>query len=275
VGVVASLILLFAAEAPSLPDLSEAQLAARAEAAFQEGRRLRDNDESGQKEFQTAAASYEELRRRGVGNADLYRNLGHAYVLADDLPHAILSFRRGLRLAPHDSGLHRSLAGAREMVVYPAGSALGRPAVEWRPPWLPRVASHWLFLAGLLCYSGLCLSVTRWLMTRRGRLLVSAAVCLLLFSALTWTPLSAERRRAAEAEQTLVVIADDGVLLRKGDGLAYPPRYETPLNRGVEARLVHERPGWVQIEMAGGEIGWAPRRFVLIDRTESRPRSVP
>ncbi len=47
------------------------------------------------------------------------------------------------------------------------------------------------------------------------------------------------------------------MLPRKGDGLAYPPRYETPLNRGVEASpVVSSRDGSVQIELAGGEVGW-------------------
>jgi hypothetical protein len=73
-----------------------------------------------------------------------------------------------------------------------------------------------------------------------------------------------------EAARPLVVILDDGVLLRKGDGLAYPPRYDTPLNRGAEARLLFERGGWLQVELAGGEVGWVPRRldqheYVLVD----------
>ena len=68
-----------------------------------------------------------------------------------------------------------------------------------------------------------------------------------------------------EAVQPLVVIADDGVLLRKGNGLTYPPRYDTPVNRGVEARLLFDRGEWLQIELAGGEVGWVPRRYVLVD----------
>ena len=99
-----------------------------------------------------------------------------------------------------------------------------------------------------------------------------------------------DARLRADERHPLVVIAQDGVLLRKGNGEAYPRRYDTPVNRGVEARLVEEREGfpatrgavglalgaptgvvaehqgWVQIELAGGEVGWVPRRFVLIDR---------
>jgi len=57
------------------------------------------------------------------------------------------------------------------------------------------------------------------------------------------------------------------VMLRTGNGLRYPPRYETPLNRGVEARLLFTRGDWLQIEFAGGEVGWVPREYALVDAT--------
>jgi uncharacterized protein YgiM (DUF1202 family) len=63
-----------------------------------------------------------------------------------------------------------------------------------------------------------------------------------------------------------VVIAEDGVLLRKGNSTAYPRRHETPVNRGVEARLLFERGDWVQVELSGGETGWVPRGYVRIDQ---------
>ena len=142
-------LLLFAAEAPEPTD---AQLAERAETAFQEGRGLRDSGESGKKEFQTAATLYEQLRQRGVANPALYRNLGHAYVLAEDLPNAILALRRGVRLWPYDADLQRSLVEARALVVYPPDNPLGRPPIEkasavasalrvWNPCYSPRSSS--------------------------------------------------------------------------------------------------------------------------------------
>ena len=60
-----------------------------------------------------------------------------------------------------------------------------------------------------------------------------------------------------------MVIADDGVLLRKGNGLSYPRRFETPVNRGVEARLLVERGSWVKVRLAGGESGWVKADYVV------------
>jgi hypothetical protein len=53
--------------------------------------------------------------------------------------------------------------------------------------------------------------------------------------------------------------------LRRGDGVRFPPRYDTAIYRGVEGRLLFERGDWIQIELSAGEIGWVPRAAVLVD----------
>ena len=88
-------------------------------------------------------------------------------------------------------------------------------------------------------------------------LLVTAAAATLLTLTTAW-----ENRGN---EHALVVVARDGVLLRKGNGPDYPPRSEAPLNRGVEARLLYRRGGWLQVELAGGEVGWLPASAALVD----------
>jgi tetratricopeptide (TPR) repeat protein len=249
----------------ALSPLSDREVLERAEAEFEEGVHLRQARDQAQPHFRNAAGYLDELRQRGVRNAALYRNLGNAYLLADDLPHAILSYRRGLLLAPNDLDLRDSLAEARERVAYPASGDLGRPRSDDRPPWLPHLRFNWLMFAAVTCYVLGCVGVTRWRMVRRGRLLSVGLLALLLAGVLSgWLMLRAEEWRESE-EHPLVVIARDGVLLRRGNGAAFPPRYDTPVNRGVEGRLVINRGGWVQIELSGGQIGWVPRAAVFMD----------
>jgi hypothetical protein len=176
-----------------------------------------------------------------------------------------LSYHRGLRLAPNDRALRDSLVEARQRVIYPASGDLGRPRNDDRPPWLRYLPSGWLMAATIPCYILGCVGVTRWRMIRRGRLLVGGAIALLLAAVLTgWLMVRAEEQRERELHP-LVVIARDKVLLRRGNGEVFPPRYETPINRGVEGRWRFERGGWVQIELSGGEIGWVSRAAVLMD----------
>src|SRR5262249_33711391 len=141
----------------------------------------------------------------------------------------------------------------------------GRQRPDLWPPWLPWVPA-WVRVGGVvLLYSLACLAVTRWWMTRRDRLLslgITAAVSAVLLVA---SLVVEEWRYGQEALHPLVVIADNGVLLRVGNGPTYPERFTTPLNRGVEARLLFIRGEWLKIELATGEMGWVPRAKVLLD----------
>jgi hypothetical protein len=255
-------LLLFSSD---LSTLSDRDILERAETEFQEGVHLRQARDQARPHFRNAAGYFDELRQRGVHNPALYRNLGNAYLLADDLPHAILSYHRGLYLAPNDLDLRESLAEARQRVVYPQSGDLGRPQSDDRLPWLPHLHSNWLMFTAVIVYVLGCVGLTRWRMVRRERLLVGGLLALLLASALSgWLMVRAHEQNERE-EHPLVVIARDGVLLRRGNGVVFPPRYDTPVNRGVEGRLRFERGGWVQIELSGGEIGWVPRAAVLCD----------
>ncbi|HEX5498918.1 MAG TPA: hypothetical protein VFX03_06820 [Thermomicrobiales bacterium] len=79
-----------------------------------------------------------------------------------------------------------------------------------------------------------------------------------------WLAVRAADERAWQ-RYPLVVVAREGVVLRRGDGWVFPPRYETPLPRGVEARLLFERGEWLQIELSGGEVGWTLKENVVVD----------
>jgi hypothetical protein len=256
------IVALLHAGGDDLSPLTPVEVKDRAEAAFAEGVRRRADPDAARASFRTAATCFEELRRRGAGNALLFRNLGHSYLLSGDLAHAVLSYRRGLRLAPGDRALAAGLESARARVSYPSESRLGRPGPAGRASFLARVGGEWLIGGAALLYAGACAGLTRWLMTRRGVPLGVALAALLGAGLLT----AAAVRGAADAPAgPLAVIAEDGVLLRRGDGLAYPPRYDTPVNRGVEAAVLTERGNWVQIELSGGEAGWVPREYVLVD----------
>ncbi|HXG13486.1 MAG TPA: BatD family protein [Gemmataceae bacterium] len=245
--------------------VTDLDLVARAEAAFREGVRLADDGPAeARRSFREAARLYAELRGRGFCNAALCRNEGNAWLLGGDVARAILAYRRGLRLAPGDHALGEGLAHARDQVVYSSPGSFGRPTGDSRPPWLLRLSLGKHLGLALGCYSLGCLALTRWWMTRRPSLPVIGGAALFVAATLGVLLAIREWQDRQEARYPLVVIADDGVLLYKGNGLAYP-HYETPLNAGVEARLLFVRGDWLQIELAGGEVGWVPQKYVLRD----------
>ena len=149
----------------------DADLLHQAEAAFRAGAEVRANPDEARPLFRRAASCYEELGRHGAHNVDLYRDLGNAYLLAGDLPRALLSYRRGLRLAPADPARRANLAHAREHFTYPGPGELGRPAVDNRPPWLPYLRPNLRLLLCFCLYSLGWLGITRWWMIRQAALL--------------------------------------------------------------------------------------------------------
>lgn len=248
-------------------------LRVQAEAAFAEGVQLATSKPGeARARFAAAARLYIDLHHAGAASPALYRNLGNAYLLAldpddkkaENLARAILAYRRGLDLDPTDHELRRSLDYARQQVYYPPPGTFGHAPVDHRPPWLPRWPGA-LFGLAVGAFGLACLAATRWWMLRRRAWLNVAFIAagILLVALVGW---GAEVRQISqEMASPVVVVARDGVQLLVGNGGRYPPRYETQLHRGVEARVRHQRGNWLQIELAAGQIGWVPRDAVLVD----------
>ena len=262
-GLVAVLLL------PSLAPAAEPadDLRLQAEAAFRAGAQLAPKaPDKARKEFARAADLYDQLRQAGAANADLFRNQGNAYLLADDLPHAILAYRRGLRLAPHDLALRRSLAFAREEVRFSPPGTLGRPPVDHRPPWLPRVP-EWAPYAAFGFYALAWLVGVRWWMLRRGGWLTAAGSCLVAALVVGAAVGYEEWAEAQEEAQPLVVLARDGVQLESG--ATGRRRRRATKRRSIAASrrgALHDGGRWLQVELAGGEVGWVPASSTLVDR---------
>jgi hypothetical protein len=244
----------------------DAELLQRAEQAAQEGLKRSENPQQARPYFLDAAKHFEDLHRRGVRNSELYRDLGNAYLLAGNVPQAILAYRRGLRVAPRDRVLHANLTYAREQVDFPTPDRFGRPPQDDWPPWLPRPTLGFMLASVVVLYAGGCILLMRWWMTRQSGLLYGAsAVFLFLVVPVLGTVHEAWRERQKE-RHPLVVVAADGLTLRNGNGMAYPSRYDGKmLNRGVEARLLFDRDDWLNVELADGETGWVRRIDVLVD----------
>jgi hypothetical protein len=262
--VLAPLLMSLLAAAPAGEDA--ATLVEKGRQAFEEGIRLRDNPVEAKKQFRAAALAFREAQVQGARNADLFRAEGNAWFLAGELPGAVLAYQRGLRYRPADRDLQQGLALAREAVSRKAAGGLGRPPVDDRPPWLPRLGfSTWSLTLVFVLYALSCLALARWAMVRRPGVLVVAVVGLLLSLGVTAVLGLATLYEQREHERPLVVIALDDLPLRLGNGESYPSRYPQRLPQGAEARLLFRRGDWLQVELSGGEVGWVPRSAVLVD----------
>jgi tetratricopeptide (TPR) repeat protein len=215
--------------------------------------------------FLEAVHQYELLYQSGHRNTLCLRNAGNAALLAGDWAKAIFAYRRGLRLSPNDRPMRECLAFAREQVDYPTANSPGRPPSDRWPDWIPRPSLQMLIWITLSLHVLACVLITRWWMIRRSLFLSSGVAAFLMMFGFATLAFLEWRRHEDDRQHPLVVIAENGVLLRTGNGLAYPPKMETPLNQGVEARFLFERNGWLQIELSEGMIGWVKEEYVLRD----------
>jgi hypothetical protein len=192
-------------------------------------------------------------------------NLGNAYLLAGDIPEAILTYRRGLQLNPNNLEMRANLSYARDQVVYASPDSFARPPESLWPPWLPRWTPGMSLGATLLFYVMAWIGLAhRWAFRPESRpwLPGIGAAGVLCFAIVFFFQMRAEK---TEAEHPLVIISADQTYFHKGNHSLYPRAYDTALNRGVEARLLQIRGDWLQIELTGGQIGWGPRENALVD----------
>jgi len=240
---------------------SDADVLQHAERAFTDGTKHRDDAATARPQFGNAARGYDELWRRGVRNPALALARANAHRLAGDLPAAIAAFHDGLAVARYDRALRVGLEAARSAVSYPLTGDLAR---QCRPPTPATIGTRMspleaCFVAGS-CWLVACVAGVRYAMTRGPGWLVVAGAALTALAVLGG--LWAYDWRQALADPRLLLVVTDDATLRRGNGPTYPPRLEPNLPKGVEAREVARRGGWVQVELAGGTVGWLPETAV-------------
>lgn len=225
---------------------------------------IRDRNDAGKARVQfanaaaTADKSWNQYRQRTVA-----ANRGRAHFLAGDLPQSIRAFRDGLELYPWDAELQRGLALARAAVAYPAET---EPTARVRPD--PpaevrnRVSPFDLLIVSAVASFILAIGLARRF-TRRDRwawpVVAIGFLGVLVAGGIWW---QCDREALGDRANPTVVIAADTVL-RTGNGPSYPPRVEAVLPRGAEVRERSRRGGWVQVELAGGAVGWVSEAVVL------------
>lgn len=234
-----------------------------AEAAFAEGVSLRGDSAKARIAFAKAAAAYDALWHAGYQTPQLAINRARSHRLAGNLPHCIAALHEGLAVARYSRPLQMELEDARAAVQYPLDGELLRQA---QPPplrgWSCRFSPADLWLGAGLFWFLLWVGGARFLMTRRAIWLVLSllgAVVLLVGGIVWWT----DKRRLQEEESLQLLIVKEDTVLRRGNAGVYPPRLEAVLPPGAEVREWTRRGGWVQVQLAGGAVGWLPERTVV------------
>jgi hypothetical protein len=244
---------------------AEGALLEQAHVWFQSGLEVRESAEQSRDLFLRAARAYSKAMEQGGSNAELFLSEGNAWLHAGELTRAILAYRRGLALDPAHRGLRSCLEFTRGQVIYHKPENLGRPpAPSFWSAAATAVGASVYFAVAAASYASAC-ALLVWWWTRRG-VAALAMSGLLLALAVIAGGLSATQAWMISDQRScpIAVVAEDAVELRTGNGASYPPKFGTPLHRGVEAKVLFDRGDWVQIELLTGQTGWVPRRALVI-----------
>ena len=230
---------------------------------FARGVNFRDDAAVARRYFHQAARGYDELWRRGHRNPGLALNRARSHRLAGDLPQAIAALHEGLAVARYDRTLQVELEEARSAISYPLDGAL---AAECRAQPTQTIGTRMspveAYLIAAFLWLLACIGVARFAMTRAPWWLLFAGVWLVALATLAGLWWHDWRQQSRENSRPLVIVNGE-VMLRKGNGDSFPPRLDSRLPSGVEARILSTRGGWLQVELAGGAIGWLPEGAVI------------
>jgi hypothetical protein len=235
----------------------------QAEHAFTEGANHRNDADAARPWFREAARGYDQLWHRGFRNPALALNRARAHRLAGNLPASIAAFHDGLAITRYDRPLQAGLEDARAAVLYPLDGDLAtrcrqKAATTIGTRMSPVEAYIVAGVGWILAWVGL----VRFVTTRLPWYLLFAGVWLVALGILGGLWVQDERRQSRETAHPLVIVTHE-TQLRKGNGVSYPPRLDARLPMGVEARERTRRGGWMQVELAGGDIGWLPESALL------------
>src|SRR5437763_531752 len=206
--------------------------------------------------YQQALAGYEQLIAAGIHNAKLYYNVGNTYFRLNDLGHAILHYRRGLRLEPGNRQLQANLSYARSQRVDQINSAHQRAllpqiffwhnALSLQTQWILALAAYVVVWSGAFVHLFWPRAALLWGMA------VAAFFCLVFTASTLLMHYQHSTRRAG-------VVVAEGIVLRKGNGESYAPQLPQPLHAGTEFEVLEERGPWRAIQLDNGTSGWLRR----------------
>jgi len=207
-------------------------------------------------DYAQAIDRFNAIVRSGVVNAQLYYNLGNAYLKNNELGPAILWYERALALGFGDPDLIFNLDYAR---------SLTKDVAEEQASPLVRIFFFWNYQLAAGTIEALAIGLNLlvwllagvWLLTRRRGLARSALLAAIPALVLT---LTAAFNYFMEARFQPAIVLAEQVPVRAG--LEARATELFILHAGAKVRVVKARADHYQIRFAADKLGWVPKNRV-------------
>jgi len=212
-------------------------------------------------DFDAAAKNYEKIISAGIGNGEIYYNLGNAYLKAGHIGRAILNYRKAELLMPRDEDLQANLKYAGEqsrdnIVCNEALTFLGDFCFWYTK--LNRYELLYLFIGVNFLFWALL--AVRLFYRAEGLNILFYIVGLML---LVIGP-SAGLKIYRQAFVKKGVVVEREIMVRSGSTVNATVLFK--LHDGAEFFWQEDKAGWVKIRLCDGKKGWVRRK--MVDRVD-------
>lgn len=212
-----------------------------------------------QKDYDSAAVFYQKIAAMQPGNAIIYYNLGNAYYRLNNIGEAVLNYERALKLEPSYKEASDNLTLAQSRINNRIPEVPQIFFVRWWN-WATNgnLANSYAIVAAILFLTAIGYYIARQLKaiqyTAPSQLTIGFFVlCLVL---LGMSLISAQK----------AVASNNAIVMQDGSPLMMQPKYgksQSQVPEGTKVRICDEKPGWVEVTLPDGRIGWLENTSIV------------
>lgn len=204
--------------------------------------------------YQQAIKDYEELLQNGV-SYEVYYNLGNAYYRLDNIPRAILSYERALRLSPNDEDVRVNLKMAQSKTI---DKIIPEPKIflyEWYKGFVNMMnIEGWAYTA-IICIIFMIILVLLYLFAENSRLRLlgfwGGILALLFF---IFSNIFAFQQLDYLHDKTDAIVISSSVIVKDSPYKGAKDKFV--LHEGTKVEILDTANSWVNVHIADGRNGW-------------------
>lgn len=220
------------------------------------------NDAYGKQEFEKALQFYTEVESE-FSSAALFLNIGNTYYRMHNVPMAIVYFERAKRLAPNDKDIEFNLEKANNQIVDKLDVNPNQAVDEWLSNlFFGRSEGFWSWASILLITLAVIAFATYTLLQREGTkkfaFYAGSFFAVICAASLVLGSIQDEKQANSGAAIIIAPKADVRTAPIENSGVAFI------LHEGTKVELLNENDEWLEITIAGGNIGWIPRADLVV-----------
>lgn len=214
---------------------------------------FRANNSYREKKYDDAIQDYEKLISAGLRSANIFYNLGNAYLRTSTRGKAILYYERAIRMCPRDADIRSNLDFARSLVEGDAGQNVGRWYEKALFPLRGFLSTNEISFFVCALYFGVMIFLALGVYFRAQRKLFyyfAAVICVILIIVLP-SFINSVYESGFQEKAVIMVKRTSARFEPNDDATVHFELYE-----GTVIQITRSREDWCQIKRQDGKMGW-------------------